>query len=188
MATNDQLATLRAAVLEAFANVPPPRPDRPDLYTRENAVFAGIQRLGDDTSTNWSNLSNEFIEANCEELALVSAEAFHYYIPALFIYAIDHWKNSNVWNWTLTHFSTVPHKQHRVGQDEHNRARFGLFSEAQMQTIYSFLDLILEDTQDWINWTAADCGKRYLMSLFEPSHVSPARITDRSSFPLRLSR
>src|SRR5262249_2215632 len=82
VATDDQLAALRAAVLEAFADVPPPRLPSPDLFTRETMIFGGMQRPGDDASMKWTELSNEFIETNCEELALVSAEAFHYYLPA----------------------------------------------------------------------------------------------------------
>jgi hypothetical protein len=161
----DRLDALRGAVLKAFAGVPPPRADCADLYTRENLNYAGKQRLGHDNSTNWSQISDELIEAHCMELALLSAEADHYYLPAFLLYAIDHWKNSEVWVWMLIHLTTIPHKNDRANLDERKRARLGLFTPAQMQTIFDFLDLVLEDTQDWINWTDADRGKKYLMEL-----------------------
>jgi hypothetical protein len=162
---SDRLEALRAAVLKAFAGVPPPRTDYADLYTRENLHYAGKQRLGNDNSTNWSQISDELIEANCTELALLSAEADHYYLPAFLLYAIDHWKNSEVWDWTLIHLTRVPHKNDRASRDERNRARLGCFTPAQIQTVFDFLDLVLANTQDWINWTDADRGKKYLMEL-----------------------
>jgi hypothetical protein len=173
---SDQLSKLRAAILEAFADVPPPRPDRVDLYSGDELSFAGKQRLGNDTTTNWTQIPNEWIEANCEELALVSAETFHYYLPALLLYAVDNWKSSNVWNWTLIIITPDDDiKRQRMSLADYHRARFGLLTQLQMQVIYSFLDLVLEDTQDWIHWTTADRGKRYLMALF--AQIQPVSTT-----------
>jgi hypothetical protein len=162
----EQLTQLRAALLAAFANVPPPRPDRADLYSREDLNSAGKQRLGDDATTEWTQIPNQWINAFCRELALVSAETFRYYLPALLLYSIDHWKNSEVWDWTLITITPNDNsKRYRVSLIEYHRARFGSFTPAQMQVIFDFLDLVLEDTQDWISWTAADEGKKYLMEL-----------------------
>ena len=89
---NDRQARLRASVLEAFADVAPPRPDHDGLYTQENLNYAGKQRLDNDNSTDWTQIPGELIEASCTELTLLSAEAVHYYFPAFLIYAVDHWK------------------------------------------------------------------------------------------------
>jgi len=136
----DQLKTLRNEALTAFPRAVPPQTDEitPDCFGEAARVRQSLN------GQVWWSLSDELIVRNFDELPLLSPLAFHYYFPAFLIYALDHFDpDESVVIHTV--FSLAPFK---TSKDDPNFAeRINQFSEAQVNVVRGFLELILRDQQ-----------------------------------------
>jgi hypothetical protein len=91
----------------------------------------------------WETIFNEKIEKNFDELPIHSDEGFHYLLPAYRLYSLKHYNaRSEVFQFTVNVLS--PGKN-EAGMAAWHRRRVGLFTDEQMQVIYSLLELVLKD-------------------------------------------
>jgi hypothetical protein len=146
--------TLNAALLENYIGIPAPGGYVAPLGC--DALFA---------VNDWQQIGETPLKAYYDVLAHLSAEAFHFVLPAYLRYALNNW-GSQVWEFTL--YSLTPGKG-KDGDAEWWRDRFRLFTPGQKSVLYEFLDLVIADPQAYGSHTIAERGKarlqRYLDSV-----------------------
>jgi hypothetical protein len=124
-----EIARLIGLVKELFADVP-----YPGDHVIQHPDFIGER---------WETISDNKIEKNFDELPIHSEEGFRYFLPAYLLYSLKHFNaRSQVFQFTV--YVLGPGKE-EANMAAWHRQRFGLFTDEQMQLIYSFLELVLED-------------------------------------------
>jgi hypothetical protein len=131
---------LKSEIIKVFAEVEQPAKDNIVLHECEEC--RGVRN--DFTNVKWQKASGELLENNYDKIPLLSPEAFNYFLPAYLLYTLNNFNDdfSVVCDYTL--YAITPEKNWK---DENGnissywKEKFSLFTTAQMNAIYHFLEL-----------------------------------------------
>src|SRR6266566_6246463 len=134
-----RLAKLRESIHRAFADVSMPDVDAITGHDCEEcaeirAAFAG---------QHWRGMPDTLLEAHYSDLPLFSAQALPFFLPAFLLYSIQHFSHdSQVTEHTIYHLT--PRKADHDVTHDYYRARMRHFTDAHMEIVNEFLQLVRE--------------------------------------------
>lgn len=135
---------LKHSIREAFANVPCPaaeaigNEDCCDECRRLVAAFKNV---------TWQRAPTDLIDANCDKLPLFQPAAFHHFLPAFLIRAIDG-PDSDVWTFTFYAVSGKP--------NDWLEKRVELLTAAQIECIISYLEFTQRQFDQYERWLESE--------------------------------
>ncbi len=137
----DKIEHLKREIFKVFGEVEQPAED--NMISHECEECDAVKN--DFAGVNWKDAGGELLERNHDKIPLFSPAAFNYFLPAFLMYVVDNFdSHSTVGEFTI--YALAPGK--RWNQDDMETywsERFGLFSDEQMNVIYSFLKLAKEN-------------------------------------------
>jgi hypothetical protein len=130
---------LKSEVIKVFAEVE--QPAKGNIVLCECEECRGVRK--DFTNIKWQKASDKLLEGNYDKIPLLSPEAFNYFLPAYLLYTLNNFDGmfSDVCEYTL--YAVTPNKNWK---DENGsvtsfwKEKFSLFTSAQMNVIYHFLE------------------------------------------------
>jgi hypothetical protein len=143
-ANKEKIEDLKRELRDAFSETRPPAGG--EIVEHECDECRGIER--DFAGVRRPEAPAELIEKNYDKLPLFSAAAFHYFLPAYLLYALEHFDDefSDVPQFTL--YALTPGKTWKDPDGQISSwwiERFRAFTPAQMNLIYRFLELAREN-------------------------------------------
>jgi hypothetical protein len=130
---------LKSEVIKVFAEVE--QPAKGNIVLCECEECRGVRK--DFTNIKWQKASDKLLEGNYDKIPLLSPEAFNYFLPTYLLYTLNNFDGmfSDVCEYTL--YAVTPNKNWK---DENGsvtsfwKEKFSLFTSAQMNVIYHFLE------------------------------------------------
>jgi hypothetical protein len=133
-----KLDALRQKILEAFPKIDPPGPE--NITSHPCKECDGVRN--DFRGVHWWAAGDALIDENFDNLALFTPEAYHYFLPAFLLRALNAFDPDNlVLQFCI--YSLSPTKT--PIDDPWYRARLNQFTPAQSSVIVKFLECVLED-------------------------------------------
>lgn len=160
MTTQEQIETLRQKIITAFSDVQYPvdkiAPHDCDECREVEADFSG---------KDWKTIESEVLEENQGNMSLMSPKAFHYFLPAYLMRALDKFSVVDDLLVEMTIYAVAPTNQWIAGSKDHYKDRFAPFTTSQMESIFDFLELV-ERNEDYAHFhKQVVAGKQNLTTL-----------------------
>ena len=139
--------------MAAFPKSAPPLPE--NLTEHRCDECDGVK--DDFSGVEWWSADGALIDKNYEELPLFTLEAFHYYLPAFLLRAVDAFDPDNeVLEFSI--YSLTPTKT--PTDDRRYRARLALFTPEQISAVAGFLEEIQNDERFYDYYADVERGLR----------------------------
>lgn len=100
---------------------------------------------------DWKAIELSVIRDNYDKLPLFSSAAFHYFLRAYLLHAVDHLAEDDVCEFTA--YAVAPGNKSIRDHPKYQEERFGLLSPEQTEVVHEFLNTIKEDPQ-YVNLAA----------------------------------
>jgi hypothetical protein len=131
---------LKNEIIKAFSETEQPAKDNIALHECEEC--RGVRE--DFANVKWQEAINELLENNYDKIPLFSPQAFNYFLPAYLLYTLNNFDDefSEVCEFTL--YALTPDKSWRNQNGDISSywtEKFKLFTFAQMNSVYQFLEL-----------------------------------------------
>ena len=136
-ANKERIEHLKRKIFRAFYGLE--KPGKDELIGHFCEECFGLR--DDFAGLVWTDVSGELLEKNFGNLALFSAAAFHYYLPAYMLYALDRF-DSDVAESVCIHLTANVKNGEKLS--EYHLERYSRFDLAQMNTIFELLELMRE--------------------------------------------
>jgi hypothetical protein len=152
-ATSIKLDELRQRILAAFPKYDPPLPENITSHRCEECY--GVR--DDFRGVRWWAADDELIDENFDDLPLFTPEAYHYYLPAFLLRALDIFDPDNL----VVQFCVYNLSPMKTPIDDPwQRARLNQFTPEQITAIANFLECILKDERFYNHYAHAERGLR----------------------------
>jgi hypothetical protein len=156
--TDERIGEIRRRINQAFADAAAPTGSVIEHNCEE--CFALETTFA---NRKWQEIDLEVVEKNFSNLPLFSPEAFHYFLPAYLLHALEPAElNGSVMEFTIYALSPNKEIEHDPSRLKWWRRRFASFSSEQLQLIYDFFDLAATDEHFSIDKTLIERGKERL--------------------------
>lgn len=167
MTTQEQIETLRQKIITAFSDVRYPAgkiaPHDCDECREVEADFTG---------KDWKTIEPGVVEENRGNLSLLSAQAFHYFLPAYLMRALDKFFDAEDLLVEMTIYAVAPTNQWMADSEDYYEERFGRFTTHQMESIFDFLDRVGGNEEYAVFHKQVVDGKRNLLTLRSENYES----------------
>lgn len=161
--SKDRLEALKQRVVRAFADVPYPKGP---IAPHECDECHGVEK--DFMNQDWKTIDPSIVEENFGKLPLFSPEAFHFFLPAYLVYALENPAHERGEVAEFTTYALTPGKEIKESPSWW-RERFKHFTREQFELVYEYLDLARE-TEEFDNFVVAiERGKERLKKYIEPT-------------------
>jgi hypothetical protein len=148
-----KLDELRQRILAAFPKNDPPLPENITSHPCEECY--GIR--DDFRGVRWWAADDELIDENFDDLPLFTPEAYHYYLPAFLLRALDTFDPDNL----VVQFCVYNLSPTKTPVDDPwYRARLNQFTSEQISVIAKFLVYIQEDEKFYDYYADVERGLR----------------------------
>jgi hypothetical protein len=140
MTTGSSIAALRADVLRAFGAAACP----PESQIAPHACEECQQLSADLAGVEWTAMPDALIEDNPSGLALLSPEAYAYFLPGYILYALDHFSSQSL-PAEMTVYSLAYNEPANEDMADWQRARLKFITGDQLAVLQRFLQLVEAD-------------------------------------------
>jgi hypothetical protein len=160
-----KLEELRQQILAVFPKVAPS--SKESLTTHRCRECDGVR--DDFGGVRWWSAGQDVIEKNVDTVPLLSAEAFHYYLPAYLLRSLKTFdRDSPVLEYTI--YSLSPTKT--SADDPWYREKLNLFTPEQVSAVADFLECVLADEGLYDYYADAERGLRKFWHVVEGGAAS----------------
>jgi hypothetical protein len=132
-----QLEELRQRILATFPKADPPMPEKITSHPCEEC--AGVTE--DFCGVSWWSADNTLIDENFDDLPLFTPEAYHYYLPAFLLRALDTFDPDNL----VAQFCVYDLSPKETAEDPWFRRRLNQFTPDEVSVIATFLEYVRAD-------------------------------------------
>jgi adenine-specific DNA methylase len=161
MYDSEKAHSLKKEIAEAFENVDYPKGFITDHECEE---CFGVRKTF--LNKNWKQITPEILQENYDKLPLFSPEAFHCFLPAYLIYAIDHIdEDDEVYDFCCYHFMLGKNDD---SMNEWRKYRYLFFNKRQLKALLGFIDLALS-SKEFENSIDLENGEKWLKEEIESS-------------------
>lgn len=116
---------------------------------------------------NWKEITPKILRENYDKLPLFSPEALYCFLPSYLVYSFEHFTKDKVCDYVAYGFMVRRKEiQEKVKYWKH---QFQFFSKEQLNLLYEFIDLAIQDEQYAIFVKELQCGKEVLKDYIEPN-------------------
>ncbi len=154
---NEKIEALKTKIRDSFSNSKPPA--KQDITVCDCWECLALRE--DFSGLEWQTLNPEIMERN-QLLSLFSAEGLHYFLPAYLLHALNNFSEDSDFL-SSTIISLTPGKE-EPGDAEYSKDKFRLFTDAQLEIVFEFLDLIREIPEMDAFYVSVDRRKKRLLN------------------------
>lgn len=158
----EKFDALRTKISEAFDDVSYPKGF---ITEHECEECFGVRKAF--LNKNWRDVSPKILQENYDKLPLFSPEAFQCFLPAYLLYSLEHFKEDEVYDFTVY---TLMVKCSEIKENsEYWKHRFQFFTKKQLYLVYEFMDSAIEESEYKHSVKQLKCGKQLLEEYVEPN-------------------
>ncbi|MBA4122247.1 MAG: hypothetical protein H0X72_07270 [Acidobacteria bacterium] len=158
-----KLENLKNRIIEVFENVSYPKGF---ITEHECEECFGVRKAF--LNKDWKDITSKTLEENYDKLPLFSPEAFHCFFPAYLIYSLEHFtEDDEVCDFTT--FTLMVKCEEIEQKSDYWKNRFQFFTKNQINLVYEFMDLVIQNEAYDIFVSELECGKQILINYVEPT-------------------
>jgi hypothetical protein len=137
------IAAVRAQILAAFRRSHPPTAEQL-IYSYKDRNAGSANRLRAELAgKHWEELSYAFLKERWSSFCYLTPQAYHYYLPALLVTALDHFHDHDIVHSVVYGLRPSEHAVYYHGADAQFEALLSELSSEEVASVASFMNLFL---------------------------------------------